>query len=93
MDNISDIINDVIKKMSSSQPITEDKLGRVWNNVLEENESGHTRLVGIKEGELSIEVDSPAWLYKMKMKRLSILKKLQEDLPEIKEITFRIFNG
>jgi len=90
MDNIEDIVKGVIRKIAENQPETNDKIDRVWSSVLEDNEQKHTRLSGIKDGTLLVYVDSPTWLYQMKLRRGKLLKMLGEELPEIRDIRFKI---
>ena len=90
MDNIKDIINQVIGQIAEKQPNNQSKLERIWLNVLEAKELEHTRLVGLKNGWISAYVDSPAWLYQMKIRRGKIVERLKQEIPEIKNISFKI---
>jgi len=90
VDNIKDIINQVIGKISSNKFESDEKIERVWRNILEEVELSHTKLDGIKDGKLSVCVDSSAWLYQMKMKKNRILERLKDEVPDVKNIGFRI---
>lgn len=90
MDNIKDVVNQVIEKISIKQPVEQGKIDRIWQNVLNEQELKHTCLEGIKDGKLSVNVDSPAWLYQMQIRRTKILERLKDELPDIKSVFFRI---
>ncbi|MBU0468649.1 MAG: DUF721 domain-containing protein [Candidatus Omnitrophica bacterium] len=90
MDNIKDVVNQVIEKISIKQPFDQGKIDRIWRNVLNEQELQHTSLEGVNDGMLSVKVDSPAWLYQMKIKKNRILERLKEELPDIKSVVFRI---
>ena len=90
MDNIKDIVNQVIKKISIKQPIDQSKIDRIWQNILSKQELKHTKLIGVKDGRISINVDSPAWVYQLKIKKNKILGRLKDELPEIKSLVFRI---
>jgi len=90
MDNMKDIITDVIGKLSQRQSFNNDKIQRLWCNILNTQEVQHTQLMGIKEGILSVNVDSPAWLYQMNIKRSKILERLKTEDMNIKSIFFRI---
>lgn len=90
MDNIKDILQGVVGKMADRQPDQDTKVERVWLNVLEDGAAEHTKLVGVKDGELSVHVDSPAWLYQMKLKKRNILTRMKDECPDIKNIRFKI---
>jgi len=90
MDNIKDVVNQVIEKISIKQPFDQGKIERIWRNVLNEQELKHTSIDGMYEGNLSVIVDSPAWLYQMKIKKNRILERMTDELPDIKSIVFRI---
>ena len=90
MDKIKDIIREVISKISEKKFESQDKIERIWYSILEKQELKHTRFVGIKNGQVSVHVDSPAWLYQMKMKKNKILKRLKDEVPEVVNLYFRI---
>jgi predicted nucleic acid-binding Zn ribbon protein len=46
--------------------------------------------MGVNEGTLSVSVDSPAWMYQMRIRQTKILKQLKEEVSEIKQIRFKI---
>lgn len=90
MDNIKDIINKVIGDIAEQNPSSYDKVDRIWQNLLSKQELEHTKLSGIKEGTLAVCVDSPAWLYQMRIRQTRILKQLKEEISDIKHIRFKI---
>ena len=90
MDNIKDIIKNVIGQMGENKLSRHEKIDRIWLNVLNELELKHTKLVGLKNGWLSVYVDSPAWLYQMKIKKNKILERIQEEIPDVININFKI---
>ena len=90
MDDIKDIINKVIGDIAEKKPDIHNKVDRIWQNLLNKKELKHTKLVGINEGTLSVHVDSPAWLYQMRIRQTKIIKQLKEDAPDIKYIRFKI---
>lgn len=90
MDNIRNIITKVIGNIAEKNPDTHDKVERIWQNLLNPQELQHTKLVGIKDGVLRVHVDSPAWLYQMKLRQFKILEQLKNEIPDIKTIRFQI---
>lgn len=93
MDSIKDIIPRVVEDMARSRDHRTGDPGalqRAWQDILEKSELKHTKLVGPRNGNLLVSVDSPAWLYHLRMRKAKILKKLREKMPEIKEITLKV---
>ncbi|MDP8211912.1 MAG: DciA family protein [Candidatus Zapsychrus exili] len=90
MDNIKDIIHQVIGDIEQKRPDNENKVEGVWRNILNEKERDSTQIVGVRDGKLLVNVNSAAWLYNLKIRRYRILLRLQEEIPEIKNIIFRI---
>lgn len=92
MDSIKNIIPQVIEGLSGKRPDARQKLEQFWENVLEKKERAHARLIGWREKTISVQVDSPAWLYQMKTKKGKILARLQKEFPEIEDVSFKIGN-
>jgi hypothetical protein len=90
MDDIKNILNTVIGNIADRNPDVHNKLDRIWSNLLNEKELKHTHIIGIKEDGLLVHVDSPAWLYQMRVRQTKILKQLKEEIPQIKYIRFKI---
>ncbi len=90
MDDIKDVVTKVIGNIAEKNPCSYDKVERIWQNLLTKQELKHTKLFGVKEKTLFVCVDSPAWLYQMRMRKIKILKRLKEELLDIKQIYFKI---
>ena len=90
MDNIKDIINNVIGRISEKKFADDGKLERVWQNVISEVDFKHTKIIGIKDGVLSVHVDNPTRLYKLKLNRRKILNAIKEELVDIENIIFKL---
>ena len=90
MDNIKDVINQVIAQMARHEPSSDGTIERLLVSLLSESERKHTKFIGFKNGHLSFYVDSSAWLFQMNIRKNKILEKLQEEKPEIKNISFQI---
>lgn len=93
MDSIKDIIPRVVEKMVRSrnrQAGGPGALEQVWQDILEKQELRHTMLGGQRDGNLLVFVDSPARAYHLRMGKARILKQLQEKIPEIKDIIFKV---
>lgn len=90
MDNIKDIVQGVIEKLSHRGVGENQKIKDVWEKITSPQEQKHTAIKEFSDGTLLIAVDSSAWLYQMNTKKTGILKKLQKECPEIKKIYFKI---
>ena len=90
MDNIKDVIGKVIGGIAERNPDRHNKIARIWRNLLTEQELKHTKLMGVKEETLLVFVDSPAWMYQMRIRQTKILKQLKEEVSDIKHIRFKI---
>ncbi len=90
MDSIKNIVQHVVKNISEKKPETELKIQRVWQHILDHKAQQHTRLVGIKEGMLLVFVDSPVWLFQLNLQKRKIVKDIQQEAPEIKDVCLKI---
>ena len=90
MDNIKDILNNIVGDIAAKNPNIQSKVDDIWKNVLEEQDLKHTKLLDLKDGVLYIVVDSPAWLYQIQIKKRKILKRMQDEIPEIKRIQLKV---
>lgn len=90
MEQIKDILNQVVKNISGQKPQQEQNIQEVWEGAVNKKTAQHTHLVGIKKGKLLIFVDSPARVYDLTLHKKTILKKMQHQLPELLDMTFKI---
>ena len=89
MDNISKIVQTVIGRMSVGQSL-EQCILCFWEQIISGEEKKHAKINKIHEGILEITIDTSAWLYQFNLKRNNILKQLQNEIPEIKNIYFKL---
>ena len=90
MDFVGDVVKNVIGKWSQKEFDSVNKIDRLWCNIVDEKEREHLCLRGMKNGTLFVSVDSPLWLQQMRIKKKKYLGKMQEELPEIINISFQI---
>ncbi len=76
--------------MSSGRPEMQNKIQRLWQNILEKKIIQHTKIIGLQKGKLVVHVDSPAWLFQMNLQRRKVLEKMKEGIPELSHIHFKI---
>jgi hypothetical protein len=90
MGSIKDIIPQVMGEMASKRHHSHESLEDIWCGLLEQDELKHTRIVGIKGGTALVLVDSPAWLYHIKIKQSKILECFQKKIPGIQGLHLKI---
>ncbi len=90
MDEIKDIVSRVVDQIVNKQKTGQPDLMRVWQRAAGEKEYKHTRVVGMNNGTLLVDVDCSAWMFQCRLKYRSILKSVQAEVPEIKKIFFKI---
>ena len=90
MEPIKEIIPQVIENISQKKPETQLKIQRIWQNTAGDKLGPHTSIAGLKDDTLYVHVDSPAYLFQMNLKKKKILEQLREEIPELKNINFKI---
>lgn len=90
MDNIKDVVQQVVGRIANKQQDKSGKLERIWQNVLEDHERDHTQLIGIRNGSILVHVDSPALKYHMSLKKRKLIKALNDESLDVKDVQFKI---
>ncbi len=90
MDQIKDIIPQVISAMAAGRPEVQNKIQKIWSAVFDAKTLRHTAIVGLQKGKLVVQVDSPAWLFQMNLKKREALARLKAEIPELSHIYFKI---
>ncbi len=90
MDSIREIIGDVLKEISSKRLTLSIRILKIWEKIIDNPMASHTRIEEFKGGILMVNVDSSAWLFQINLKKKKILGGLQQEIPEIKSILFKI---
>ncbi len=83
----------MVKNISKQRPQNKSDLHVVWEQVAGKKTAKATRIVGIKEGRLLIVTDSPVRLFDLTLHKQALLRTMQEQLPEISDISFKIGKG
>jgi hypothetical protein len=90
MEQIKDILPQVIGNLSSGKPEIQTRINKLWIKLLEPKLVRHAKPAGFDKGTLTINVDSPAWLFQLNFKRQQILSALQKEFKDLAAIKFRI---
>ncbi len=76
MKTIGSLLHSIFNNLGIEDKIKLDSMQKEWRSLFNEPLSLHTYPVEIKNGELTINVDSPAWLAQLKFFRQDMIKKL-----------------
>ena len=90
MESIKDIIPQVIEQLTIRKPDDQNKIQRIWQNIIDAKMAQHSRLSDFSDGILTVAVDSSVRLYQMNLNKKRILEQLQDEIPDIKNIKFKI---
>ena len=91
MQEIKDIVNKVFAGIpGTTNAVQQEKISKVWERVLKHQGMTRARISGLKEGTLVVNVDSPARLYQFNLKKKKLLEEVNQEVPEIKKIYFKI---
>lgn len=77
MKKVGTLLSSIFKDLGIEGKIRLNSMQEEWHRLFNEPLSLHTYPVDIKNGELTINVDSPAWLSQLKFFKHDIIKKLQ----------------
>jgi len=84
---VGSLLSSLLKNLGIEDKIALSSLQREWRGLFKEPLSIHTYPTDIKNGELSVNVDSPAWLAQLKFFKRDMIEKLSAY--GIKEIRFK----
>lgn len=76
MKKVGSLLSSVFRNLGIEDKIKLSSMQEEWHRLFNEPLSLHTYPVEIKDGELLINVDSPAWLGQLKFFKQDIIKKL-----------------
>ena len=88
---IKDIVNKVVATIPGKTTADkQEKISRAWDKILKHQGLSQAKISGLKDETLVINIDSPARLYQFNLKRTKILEEINQEIPEIKKIYFKI---
>jgi hypothetical protein len=76
MKKVGTLLSSIFKDLGIEDNLILNSMQKEWHRLFNEPLSLHTYPVEIKNGELTINVDSPVWLAQLKFFRQDIIKKL-----------------
>ncbi len=89
------LIKEILKtaKLNNRGQTQQQKIQKAWVSVVGHNTAQHTQLHSIKGANLTINVDSPIWIYQLNIKKRSIEEQLQNQLHYTKPIKIKLRAG
>ncbi len=91
MERIRETIESVIWDLTVKKIANQGVNPEGWlKKALTKKELGHIKFHYFRKGILGVRVDSSAWMYSLSLKKESLLSKLREQTPDIKEVRFSI---
>ena len=93
MKTAGSLLSSIFKNLGIEDKISLNSMQEEWHRLFNEPLSLHTYPVDIKGGELTINVDSPAWLGQLKFFKPDIIKKLHAyDITSVKFKHGRVYS-
>ncbi len=90
MEQIKSIVNNVLQQLSSNNRRPQEEILKIWQDVLGNKAAKHTKIMGIKNTKLMVNVDSSVWLFQLHLRRSRLLEKLRGIMNDLEGINFRI---
>lgn len=91
MEEIKDIVSKVVAGIQGNRPVDKyEQISKAWSKVLKQQKLTQAKISGLKEETLVVNLDSPARLYQFNLKKKKILEAINQEIPEIKKIYFKI---
>ena len=89
---IGDVVKNVFGQIESQQTLSKEDIEGHWRSVAGEASLKHSKPVSLDKGELTVWVDSSAWMQELTMRKRQLLKGLKRILGQdrISEIHFKI---
>jgi len=91
MEILKNTLDRIMHQLDAKKSVFQDAGPQQWlKKALTKKELGHIRIKYFNKGVLGLDVDSSVWLYILSLKKEELLKILQKDIPELKNIILRI---
>jgi hypothetical protein len=89
---LGDVLGELMEGWITPQQSRFGTVAQLWGELLPAELCRHCRLGGISGGQLKVFVDSPSYMYELRLCSSQLLKELQQRCPKarIKRITFAI---
>lgn len=89
MESIRDIIPQVIENLALKKPKTKRNIHEVWR-IAAGTQADFCEVRDFRNGILWVNVDSSARIFEMSTRKGEIIKNLKNEVPELRDIIFKI---
>jgi predicted nucleic acid-binding Zn ribbon protein len=88
---IGEILPRVLEKLGLDRRVAEQRVALVWPQVVGPQAARHSRVLGVREGVLTVEVDQSVWGSELQLQEAEIRRRISEMLPRVRidRIRFR----
>lgn len=92
MEQIKSIIGSVLEDIQKKRELyPKEGIEEVWLHCVRKNTAKHTKAHFLKKGTLFVNVENPAWLFELNIKKEEIIERLQKlSKNKIKDVRFRV---
>ena len=87
--SVKDIIPGILERISCRDIHDEISLEKLWEDVLG-NDADRASITGFRNGCVVAHVENPTFLYKMRLRRYEIIRRMKEKRSDITDVIFRI---
>ena len=87
---VRDILPEVMKSLGLDAKVREAQLNRSWPEVVGETVAARSRPGAVRKGVLLVEVENNAWMQEIRFHQSEIVKRIQEQFPELQVVGLRL---
>jgi len=82
--SLGQVAQQLMDKRISPQQARFSQIAEVWSGLLPAELCGHCEIVDISGGQLTVQVDSPSYMYELKLCSSELLEELQRQCPRVR---------
>jgi hypothetical protein len=82
--NLGKVARQLMDERISPQQARFSQVAEVWSGLLPAELCGHCEIVDISGGQLTVQVDSPSYMYELKLCSSELLEELQRQCPRVR---------
>lgn len=76
-----DLVDLYLKTLLKKKKNIDYKIYEIWDLIIQDNLKPHIKIKEVKDDELILIADHPAWLQKANMSKNTILRKIKKEIP------------
>ncbi len=78
---LGDVLQSFVEKRLAPQQRKFGDVGEVWGRLLPAGLAKHCQIAGVGGGQLKVRVDSPAYMYELRLCSSELVNQLREECP------------